>query len=407
MARSSGEGASRARPALAGIRVVELGHAVSAPHCAQLLADQGADVIRVEPPGGDRTRGALPVLEGDSFYFASHNRAKRSIIVDLKAPAGREAFLRLADTSDVIVTNYSAGVPDRLGIGYDDLRARREGIVFVHITGFGADGPYRDRGAYDGIIQAMSGVPSLTGQAGGEPVFVGAFVADHIAATQAALGAMFALQRRAITGRGDFVSVSMLEGYLSTLAHHVGAALDAGQAPSANGNQVQTAFANTFRAADGWVYAAPLAPRAWEGFCQAIDAPDWLRDADRRWTIQEGRLDAEKVVEEWTRIRSRHEIVERLSAAGVPCGPVNEVAEAVTQPALEGRGAIVTVRLPSGRRVSVPGPEVRLGTSTGGPQPEQAVPGPGEHTREVLAGLGYTDDDLAALASSGVIETAP
>jgi crotonobetainyl-CoA:carnitine CoA-transferase CaiB-like acyl-CoA transferase len=144
-------------PALNGIRVLELGQAIAAPHCAQILGDQGAEVIRIEPPGGDRTRGALPVVDGDSVYFAAHNRGKRSIILDLKEPRGKEAFLRLADASDVVVTNYSAGVPDRLGIGYAALSQRNPRLVFVHITGFGTEGAAREHGAYDGIIQAMSG----------------------------------------------------------------------------------------------------------------------------------------------------------------------------------------------------------------------------------------------------------
>jgi CoA:oxalate CoA-transferase len=389
--------------ALSGIKVLELGHAISAPHCAQILADQGADVIRVEPPGGDLTRGALPRWEGESLYFASHNRRKRSIIVDLKSPTGREVFLKLAAMADVIITNYSASVPDRLGVGYEDVRAINQRIVFVHITGFGHHGPYSDFGAYDGIIQAMSGVPSLTGEPGGEPVFVGAFVADHLAATQAALAAMLALYRRNATGRGEFVSISMLEGYMNTLAHHIGDVLETGSEVSAHGNQVPTAFANTFRAADGYVYIAPLSSRAWSGFCRAIEAPDWLRDADRRWTIQEGRGECEKLVEEWTRARTRKEIVARLSAAGVPCGPVNGVAEAVSQPALEGRDAVTKVRLPSGRLASVPGPEVRLEHAPDHPS-EWAVPGPGQHTREVLLALGYAEGEIAEMETSGTIE---
>jgi len=343
------------------------------------------------------------VLEGDSFYFAAHNRGKRSVILDLKSVEGRRIFHQLAGTADIVVTNYSAGVPDRLGIGYDDLRSRNGGIIFVHITGFGSDSPYRDRGAYDGVIQAMSGVPSLTGPAGGEPILVGAFVADHLAATQAALGALIALQARSHTGSGQFVGISMLEGYMSTLAHHVGSVLEAGNQPSSNGNQVPTAFANTFRASDGFVYAAPLAARAWEAFCDVIDAPEWLRQSDRRWVIREGRADAEKVVENWTIRRTRQNIVEQLSVAGVPCGPVHTVREAVTQPALAGCQAIQQVFLPSGRLVSVPAPEVRMGRrGDHGADGTGVVPGAGEHTEEVLRSLGYSESEIAYFFETGV-----
>ena len=391
-------------PALNGIRVLELGHAIAAPHCAQILGDQGAQVIRIEPPGGDRTRGALPVVDGDSVYFAAHNRGKRSIILDLKEPRGKAAFLKLADAADVVVTNYSAGVPDRLGIGYAALSQRNPRLVFVHITGFGTEGAAREHGAYDGIIQAMSGVPWLSGEPGGPPVFVGAFVADQLAAMQGALGAVLALHRRAETGAGGFVEVSMLDGYLTALAHHVGSALDLGEVPAANRNQVPTAFANTFPAADGHVYLAPLAPAAWQAFCQVIGAPPWLADSEPRWRITAGRDKCEEVVAAWTAGRQRSDIIAELRAAGVPCGPVNNVAEAVTDPVHDGRDPITTVRMRSGRQLHVPGPEVRLG----GPAPgELPVPGAGQHTAQVLAELGYSEPDIAGLLADHVAEAEP
>ena len=318
---------------LEGIRVVELGYAISAPHCARILADHGADVIRVEPAGGDRTRGA------------------------------------------------------------------------VHITGFGTWGPARGRGAYDGVIQAMSGVPWLTGEPGGPLVFVGAFVADHLAATQAAVGALLALARRNATGTGGCVEISMLDGYLSALAHHVGSVLDLGVVPQANGNQVPTAFANTFQAADGFVYLVPLSPQAWQAFCTVIDAPQWLRDAESRWRIEAGKSAAEQVVQQWTRRRPRREIVEQLRAAGVPCSRVNDVAEAVSDPVHEGRSPIVGVLTPSGREFWVPGPEVRLDTAAE-VRPDTA-PAAGEHTAEVLQALGYDMADLEPIAANGVISQVP
>jgi crotonobetainyl-CoA:carnitine CoA-transferase CaiB-like acyl-CoA transferase len=398
--------------ALQGVRVLELGHAISAPHCAQILADHGAEVIRIEPPGGDRTRWALPVVERDSLYFAAHNRGKRSVIIDLKDPQGRELFLELADTADVVVTNYSARVPDQLGIGYETLRKRNPRVIFVHITGFGFSGAGRDYGAYDGIIQAMSGVPSLTGDPGGPPVLVGAFVADHLAALQAAVGALLAIARRTATGTGGFIEISMLDGYFSTLAHHVAAAMDLGLSPAANANQVQTAFANTFPAADGFVYLAPLAPHAWQALCRVIGAPAWVADSEPRWRIGAGRADIEQVVGEWTAGRQRFDIVSELRAVGVPCGPVNDVAGAVSDPVHAGRDPIATVRMPSGRLLHVPGPEVRLGIvsddhdqAPGSGQTVGIVPAAGADTADVFSALGHTPVEIAALASKGVIGT--
>ncbi len=387
--------------ALAGVRVLELGLAIAAPHCAQILADHGADVIRVEPLGGDKTRFALPHIGGESLYFAAHNRAKRSIAIDLKAEAGREAFLRLADTADVVVTNFGAEVPDRLGVGYEVLSARNPGIVMAHITGFGTTGEERSFGAYDGIIQSMSGVASVTGTTETGPTMVGPFVADHVAAMQAVIAILLALTERATTGRGTMLDLSMLDGYTSVLAHHVGEALDLGVEPEPSGNMVTIAFANTFPAADGLVYVAPLAPDAWRAFCEATELPDWVLAADRRFILEDGRPLVEEAVARWTRTRSRDEIVRALRAVGVPCGPVNSVGEAVRNPLLWSRGALTKVRTPRGQEVSVPGPPVAFGladTDRG-----RRVPAAGEHTCEVLRELGYDEEALAALLARSVI----
>ncbi len=394
-----------AEGALAGVRVLELGLAIAAPQCCQVLADHGADVIKVEPPGGDKTRWALPHKDGESLYFDAHNRGKRSVIVDLKRGQGRAFFLRLAETADVVVTNYGADVPQRLGIGYPELRSRNPAIVMAHITGFGSTGPSRSFGAYDGIIQAMSGVAWLTGTAESGPTVVGPFVADHMAAAQAVIGILLALIERQRTGTGSFVDISMLDGYVGVLAHHVGEVLDLGLEPEPPGNRVPIAFAGTYEASDGLVYLAPLAPDAWRAFCRVIEAPEWVSATDRRWLLEDGRPLVEAVVARWCRSRSRAEVVAVLRAAGVPCGPVNRVGEAVADPELWARGALTRVRGPSGLEVSVPGPAVPVGLADG--RRARRVPRAGEHTRSVLAELGYAADDVAELYSAGVVADPP
>ena len=389
----------RTGPPLRGIRVLELTHAIAGPHSAQILADHGADVIKVEPPTGDRSRAAAPVVDGVSLYFACHNRGKRSIAIDLRSDQGHSIFMDLVRSADVVLTNYGADVPKKLKIDYDALAAVNDQVIFVHITGFGASGPYSSFGAYDGIIQAMSGLPSVSGESPASPTFAGAFVADHLAATEGAIGVLLALAQRARVGRGSSVDVSMLEGYMSTLAHFVSETLDFGREIGPQSNRVPTAFANTFAAEDGKVYLAPLGPEAWRQFCTAIEAPGWMSAAAPAWVVGEGRSDCEDVVAAWCGCRRRKEIVRRLREVGVPCGPVSSVREALSEPVVEDRGAIVQVETGSGQAVSVPGPPVHYGLA-GGPRARR-VPDAGEDGLGILESLGYEKARIAEMLSSG------
>ncbi|MET0419920.1 MAG: CoA transferase, partial [Actinoplanes sp.] len=307
--------------ALHGIRVIELSHAIAGPHCGQMLADHGADVIKVEPPAGEMSRNALPVVDGGSIYFASHNRGKRSVCLDLKTPDGLDALLRLCDTADVVVTNFGATVPARLGWSYDVLRGRNPRLVMVHVTGFGAGG---GGGAYDGVIQAMGGIADLTGQPGGEATFVGAFVADHVAAYHATIAVLMALRQRESTGEGAFADVSMLDSYTAMLAHEVGLAA-AGVPRGRWGNQVQTAFANVFPALDGQVFLAPLADGAWQRFWAVLGRTEVTYDE----STGPDRERLERLVSSWTSIRTVSDVLTAMHAAGVAAGPVRSVGQAV------------------------------------------------------------------------------
>lgn len=369
--------------ALQGIRVLELTHAIAGPQCGQILADHGADVLKVEPTTGDFTRDAQPLVDGESLYFACHNRGKRSVQLDLKAESGLQVLHSLVSDADVLITNYTVDVPSRLGWDYATLERLNPRLVMVHITGFGSTGPDRDLRAYDGIIQAMSGIPELTGPPDGDPVLVGAYLADHLAAYQATMAVLFALQRRARTGRGAFVDVSMLEAYMATLAHEVGEALAGRPRPRA-GNRVPTAFADTFPAADGHVFLAPIGEDCWQRFCQALGRDDWVSGLDYASAVADRRLEAEAGVRAWCAERTRDQIAELMRQWRVPSGPVRTVEEAGRHAVASGRTSLAQVRTPTGRPLIVPGPVARVGLS--GSLRRDQVPALGEHTDEVLRG---------------------
>lgn len=369
--------------ALSGIRVLELTHAIAGPHCGQILADRGADVIKIEPPGGDSSRAARPVLRGDSVYFSCHNRGKRSLVLDLKSDDGRAVMRTLIAQSDIILTNYSARVPKKLGWDYEQLREEFPWLIFVHITGFGRGSADGDKRAYDGIIQSMSGIPASTGQPENAPTLSSAFVADHVASYSAALGVLFALRERERTGAGSLVDISMLDSYAATSAHFLDAALS-GFEPQPAGNRVPTAFGNTFRTVDGAVYLAPLGDAKWRLFCELVGRADWAEDMPYQLMIDERREEAEAFVAGWCAERVTQQITDTMEDAGIPCGPVltsRQYAERATA-----SGATVTVTAPSGIDVVAPGP---IGGTAGLARGTRslAVPALGEHGDEILRGL--------------------
>ena len=369
--------------ALTGVRVLELTHAIAGPHCGQILADRGADVIKIEPPEGDFSREARPILRGDSVYFSCHNRGKRSLVLDLKSDQGRQVMRTLIAQSDIVLTNYSASVPSKLGWDYTQLRDEFPWLIFVHITGFGRTSEDGDKRAYDGIIQSMSGIPASSGEPENAPTLSSAFVADHIASYNGALGAMFALRERDRTGQGSLVDISMLDSYASTSAHFLDAALS-GHEPQPTGNRVATAFGNTFQTRDGAVYLAPLGDAKWRLFSELIGRADWAEDMPYRVMVDSRREEAEEFVAEWCAERLTQQITDLMEDAGIPCGPVltsRQYAERA-----RASEATVTVTAPNGAAVVAPGP---IGGRAGlaGNARSLKVPALGEHHDEVLREL--------------------
>jgi crotonobetainyl-CoA:carnitine CoA-transferase CaiB-like acyl-CoA transferase len=390
-------------PPLRGTTVLELGHAIAGPHCAQILADHGADVVKVEPPAGERGRVAPPFIDGESIYFACHNRGKRSLCLDVKQPAGLATLLSLCDQADVLVTNFTADVPKRLGWSYEVLAARNPGLVFAHITGFGVAGGNREVRAYDGVIQAMSGVPDLTGPSDGAPVLAANFPADHITGYQAAMAVLMALVGRADTGQGAFLDIAMLDSYFATLSTDI-AEVAQGRPRQRSANKVLTGFSDMYRTSDGAIYLAPLGDVSWQRFCPAIGHPEWLETIPYDDSIGPVRPRLEEAVAEWVAARTTDEATKHMIEAGVPCGPVRSVSDAVETATRDGRGMVDTVRTPLGGHVNVPGPPLKFGLADG--ERARQVPALGRDTVDVLRSFGIDGDRIDELIDSGVARVA-
>jgi crotonobetainyl-CoA:carnitine CoA-transferase CaiB-like acyl-CoA transferase len=393
--------------ALDDITVLDLTHALAGPFASTMLGDYGAEIIKIEPPGhGDIARAwGPPFYQHESAYFVGLNRNKRSIEVDLKHPQGQELFFRLLERADVVLENFRVGTVEKLGIDYARARARQPGVIYCSISGFGQDGPYRDRAALDLVVQAESGLISVTGEPGRPGVRCGISIADITAGMYAAFGILAALHAREKTGRGQFIDVSMLEGQLGILSGVIGTYLADGIVPQPMG----TAYAallpyQTFRTKTRDLALGIGSDKAWRTFCPLVGlerltddaryATNAARHANRPTliaTLQEALLT--KTYEEWEAI---------LLAAGIPVGAINTIDQVVDHPQVHARGALVACRHPTAGTVRVVGPPVRLSETPG----TVRTPAPllGEHTDEVLHDrLGLDDGEIERLRREGVI----
>ncbi len=369
-----------------GIRVLELGHYIAGPFCTQILADQGADVIKVEPPGGGARRHSDP-KSNPGGYFAMLNRNKRSIDVDLKSERGREIFAALVRTSDVLVTNFAVGVPERLGFGADELLAINPRLVYVHATGFGEDSPYATKPAFDGIIQAMSGLMHLTGEPDGAPSLAGVFVPDHVTGLYAALAVLFGLRERDRTGHGGKTDLAMLDSMLTFLGATLSEVADHGISPQRTGGMVRRSYAGTYATSDGYVYLAPMTSRMWAGLTDAIGAPE-LADYYPLSTGVDDRMahrdELDKVIEAWTSAHPADAVASLMETVGVPASPILSLEQILADPNVAHRGMVRRLPVHGGYDVTVVGSPLPVDEGTYQVRP----PAAGEHTDELLAELG-------------------
>lgn len=389
---------------LSGIRILDLTRVLAGPFCTAILADLGAEVIKLEPPQGDDYRHVGPFLSGESALFALNNRGKQSVVVDLKAEEGRALALKLAATSDVVVENFRPGVADRLGIGAAALRAANPALIVASISGFGQQGPAADLPAYDVVVQAMSGWMDATGEEGGTPMRTGEAIGDVAAGLYAAIGILAALLGRSAHG-GAHVDIAMMDCLIAMLPtshalHHY-----AGQPVTRTGNRhpLSTPF-GAFRSADGQVIIAVLGHRQFAGLCALMGQPGLA--ADPRFASDEARTAHEPVlralIEGWTTTLTTEALMASLRAAGIPTAPIQTLAQALQSPHAQARGLVAD--LPHHRlgHSPVAGQPIRFD----GQKPLSATGAPalGGDTRPVLTALGLTPDQIAGLIAAGIVQ---
>jgi crotonobetainyl-CoA:carnitine CoA-transferase CaiB-like acyl-CoA transferase len=387
-----------------GVKVLDLTTFVTGGFCSLMLANQGADVVKVERPGvGDDNRhSGPPFIDGESPYFWTINYGKKSVELDLKTEAGLEALYDLVEKADVFIQNFRPGTAERIGVDDETIRAHNDEIVYCAISAYGQTGPWSQRPGYDLMIQGMSGIMSVTGEEDGQPVKVGLPMTDLITAMWAAFGISGALYRRQQTGEGEYIDLGMLDAALPWLTKQAGKVF-AGESPSRMGTKDPVlAPYQTFPTADGYINVAALNEKLWSAFCEAIDRPD-LEDDDR-FATNSDRVDnmneLEAIISETLQERTTDEWMSRIvEDAGVPAGPVFDVEDALYNEQTEARDVMTTLEHPEHGEVPVIEHPLQYENADSGF--EAPAPKLGEHNRNVFDEIGYTEDEIEALEEQG------
>jgi crotonobetainyl-CoA:carnitine CoA-transferase CaiB-like acyl-CoA transferase len=387
------------RGALSGVKVLDFTRVYSGPYCTMLMGDLGAEIIKVERvKTGDDTRQFMPMKDSESGYFMYVNRNKKSIALDLKNSAHVEIIKGLARWADVVIENFSPGVVDKLGIGYEDLKKENPTIVYGSISGFGQTGPYKKKPAYDVVCQAMGGFMDLTGEKGGTPYKLGPSIVDASAGIHMAFAIMAALYHKEKTGEGQFIDVGMMDTVFSTLENFAVTKTITGTAPTRNGNaNLGSAPFNVFRTRDGFVAIAAANDPLFIKLVAVMNKPELLENPLFR-TNFERKINEEplnRIVEEWSMGYTVAEIVEMLDAASVPVGPILNIDQLVEDPHLNARGMLVEIDHPVVGRVKYPGNPLKFSKTPA----NSFVRAPllGEHSEEILRDvLRYSEESIQA-----------
>jgi len=391
---------------LHGVRVLELAQIMAGPTCGAMLADLGADVVKVEKiPGGDDSRGYRePRVNGVSAPFLMLNRNKRGIALDLKSAGGRDVFMRLVRNADVVIENYRRDTMDKLGLGYEALAAENPALIYCAITGYGREGPLADRGGFDLVAQGFAGLMAITGEPGRPPAKNGNPVSDINAGLLAAIGVLAAYADRLKTGRGQLVDTSLFEAALQQTYWHAASYFATGESPGPLGSaHILTAPYQAFQASDGYINIGGANQSNWERIADVLGHPEWREDprfADNtaRMRNRDALADAMNAT---LRTRTRAQWMAVFDAAGVPAGPVHSLGEALEHPQTRARGMVVDLVHPDAGPTRAIGSPVHLSRTPA--QITRPAPRLGEHTREVLREAGYTDSDIDDLVASRIV----
>jgi crotonobetainyl-CoA:carnitine CoA-transferase CaiB-like acyl-CoA transferase len=392
-------------PPLEGLTVLDLSTQLSGPFCSMLLGDLGADVIKVERPGrGDDARAFPPFVNGESAPFMTFNRNKRSLALDLKRPGGRQICLRLAGGADVLLENFRPGVAERLGLGYAALAALNPRLVYGSISGFGQTGPYRDRGGFDLVAQGMSGLMSISGEEDGPPLRVPIPLSDLAAGMFAAIGILAALRARESTGAGQWVETSLLEAPIALAVYEAAQYFATGEVPRrlGQGHRASAPY-QPFRTRDGWLTLGAAGQQFWPGLCRVVGLP--ALEGDPRFATNADRVRHRRELAALLQERFEREPtarwLERLEAEGIPAGPVLGYDQVFADPHVRHRQMAVPVEHPRAGPTRVLGVPVKFAATPAGVR--RPAPLLGEHTDEILAGLGYSETDRARLRAEGAV----
>ncbi|MCD5414392.1 MAG: CoA transferase [Clostridiales bacterium] len=392
--------------ALQGIKILDLTRVLAGPYATMILADLGADVVKIEMPEiGDDSRYFGPHINGESAYFMSINRNKRSMTLNLKKEEGKKLFLEMIKEFDVVVENFRPGTMERLGLGYDMLKTVNSELVYAAASGYGHTGPYSKRAAYDAVVQAMGGLMSITGEKGGKPTRVGSSIGDIAAGLFTAIGILTALTNRSVTGKGQMVDVAMLDCQVAILENAIARYTAGGEIPKPIGNRHSSIVPfEPFEARDGEIMIAVGNDAIWHKFCNTIEKAELIDDVKFCTNVlrHENHSLLKPIISEEIKKKTIKEWQNILDTAGVPNGPINTIDKVVKDPQIIAREMIVEVEHPIAGKVKIPGIPIKLSETPG--EITRSAPLLGEHTKEVLKEvLGYDDNKIKSLFDCGIV----